>query len=114
MNSTKKEDIILPGYEAIMDCIYDKFLDKAGQEFDYGNYSRALDKISQIASASDYDELEDVITEMCQNSAKHGFQMGARMSMVLLFGWQQGFQMLGMEEFPSSGTESVRCGDEKA
>lgn len=88
MNSIKTEDIIIPDFEALMNCIYNNFMSDIGQEFDYESYSKALDKIDQIASSSDYNELEDTITEGFQNSAKHGFLMGARMTMTLLFGWK--------------------------
>lgn len=89
MNSIKKEDIKLPSYEEMLECIYNKYMADMGQEFDYANYSKALDKIEQIASDKDYTYLEHTITECCQNSAMHGFMMGARMTMVILFGWQQ-------------------------
>lgn len=89
MNSIKAEDIILPDYSGLTDCIYEHFLMELGQEFDYENYNRALDKIEQIVSQSDYNELESTITDACRNSAKHGFLMGTKIAMTLLFGWQQ-------------------------
>lgn len=115
MNSIKKEDIILPDYEELMGCIYENFLSIPGQEFDYENYSKALDRIGQIASGQDYNELECTITDACQNSARHGFLMGARLTMVMLSGWQQGS---GMEELwkslaarrKSPGGQQASCG----
>lgn len=99
MNSIKNEDIILPDYEEIMECIYENFLSIPGQEFDYENYSKVLDRILEITSGKDYNELEYMITDACQNSARHGFLMGARLTMVILSGWQQG---PGMEELRKS------------
>lgn len=106
MNSIKKEDITLPDYEELMGCIYENFLSIPGQEFDYENYSKALDKIDQIASSSDYNELEHTITEGFENSAQHGFLMGARMTMTLLLGWQQGSGMENIRGFLAAGRNS--------
>ena len=75
--------------------IYDKFLWDAEQEFDYETYGKVLDKIGQIVGSlsSDYRELEDSITTGFQDSSRHGFHMGVRITIILLFGWQQGFEM---------------------
>lgn len=105
MNSIKMEDIIIPDYETLMNCIYEKFMSDIGQEFDYENYDKALDKIDQLVSSSDYTELEHTITQGFENSAQHGFLMGARMTMMLLFGWQQGSGIQNLHEFLTSKLE---------
>lgn len=105
MNSINKEDIMIPDYESLMNCIYDKFLWDAGQEFDYETYDKVLDKIGHIAGhlSSDYKELEDFVTIGFQDSARHGFLMGARLTMVLLFGWQQDPGMQDIKKFLAAG-----------
>ncbi len=114
MNSIKAEDLILPDHAGLMDCIYEHFLMEIGQEFDYENYNRALDKIEQIASQPDYNELESTITDACRNSAKHGFLMGTKIAMTLLFGWQQDMGRQGMEGYLASAAERMGCTDGKA
>ena len=106
MNSINKEDIILPEYEELMGCIYENFLSIPGQEIDYENYSKAPDRIGQIASSQYYNELESTITDACQNSARHGFLMGARLTMVILSGWQQGSGMEKLWKSLAAGRKS--------
>lgn len=113
MNSIKTEDIILPDYSGLIDCIYEHFLMEIGQEFDYENYNRALDKIEQIASPSDYSELESTITDACRNSAKHGFLMGTKIAMTLLLGWQQDKGKQDKTGALASVAERMGCTDGK-
>ncbi len=114
MNSIKAEDIILPDYSGLIDCIYEDFLMEPGQEFDYENYNRALDKIEQIASQPDYNELESTITDACRNSAKHGFLMGTKIAMALLSGWQQGRGQQEAGGTLASAAGRTGCTDGKA
>lgn len=79
----------LPGYDQILECLYRQFLDEAGEEFDYDSYNQALGKIQLVADKEQYTELEDIITEGFENSAKHGFTMGIGIALSFLFGWQQ-------------------------
>lgn len=81
----------LPGYDQILECLYRQFLDEAGEEFDYDSYNQALGKIQLVTDKDQYTELEDIITEGFENSAKQGFTMGIGIVLSFLFGWQQAF-----------------------
>lgn len=94
---------VLPGYDQITDCLYKQFLDEAGQEFDYDSYNQALGKIQLVTDKDQYTELEDIITEGFENSAKQGFTMGIGIALSFLFGGQQAFSS---KENRKGGTKS--------